>query len=88
MMMAEHKRNHRIPLANIINPRIENGGFWGGNVNRLVFNDSSAKNKKLMYTFDESEDIASALQYLNAILPNLQVSIEYNAAKNKYVKAK
>ena len=88
MMMAEHKRNHRIPLANIINPRIENGGFWGGNVNRLVFNDASAKNKKLMYTFDESEDIASALQYLNAILPNLQVSIEYNAAKNKYVKAK
>jgi hypothetical protein len=86
-MMAEHKRNHVIAVADISDPAIEKGGFWSAGQTKLTFNLSSEK-KRVQCVLESVDDVRDALRTLPGLLPHLRVAVQFNEKKKRFDKLK
>jgi hypothetical protein len=86
-MLAEHKRNHVIALADLGDPAIEAGGFWSGGGTAWTFKLPTVK-RRVRCPLETTEDVEAAIRCLQPILPGLRVGVEFNERKKKFVKRK
>ena len=84
-LLAEHKRNHIIQLADISDSAIEKGGFWNGSTIRWTFQQAGEK-KRVSCILEQTEDVDAAIQCLSEVFPALRVQVEYDEKKKKYVR--
>jgi hypothetical protein len=84
-LLAGHKRNHVIPVADVSDLAIESTGFWGGNRVRLAFRQVGEK-KPVRCVLEGTSDVDAAIQQLPMLFPGLRISVQRKPGKDKYVK--
>jgi hypothetical protein len=86
-LLASHKRNHLIAVADMSDVAIESAGFWGGNKVRLAFRQNGEK-KPVRCVLEATSDVDAAIAQLPQLFPGLRVSVMRKEGKDKYVKIK